>query len=255
MFKPNQQTKAFVRSLYEHLASVPPIPKLITAVNKIRHKRDRVRCLEIGPGSKRLPNFETLNIVPGLSVDYIADAGKGLPFPDETFDIIYASHILEHIPWFQTLRALEEWVRALKISGSLEVWVPDGLKICETLLRFEREGINQIDRDGWYKFNPERDPCKWAAGRLYTYGDGTGRLAHPNWHRSLLTPRYLKRLLEQAGLSDILQMAPEEVRGYDHGWINLGFRGIKRRGRSENGDGLARLRSAPAQAGVALTTH
>src|SRR5207247_8339618 len=79
----------------------------------------------------------------------------------------------------------------------------------------------------WYFSNPEHEPCKWAAGRLYTYGDGTGRPDHPNWHRSLFTPRYLKQLCEQAGLMEVRQMTRSEVRGADHGWINLGFRGIK----------------------------
>src|SRR5207247_2606264 len=145
--------------------------------------------LEIGPGNQRLPGFESLNIVPGIRVDYIADAARGLPFPDNTFDLIYASHILEHIPWFQSLDTLKGWVRALKPSGALEIWVPDGLKICQTLVRFEEEAVNGIEQDGWYFSNPEHEPCKWAAGRLYTYGDGTGRPDHPNWHRSLFTPR------------------------------------------------------------------
>jgi hypothetical protein len=237
------QLKSVLRFGYNCLVSLPSIPKVITALNKIRYRRDEHRRLEIGPGSKPLSGFETLNIVPGPGIDYIADAGKKMPFPDNTFDLIYASHILEHIPWFQTLPALEEWIRVLKVEGALEIWVPDGLKICKTLLSFELEGLNEIAKDGWYKFNPEREPCKWAAGRLYTYGDGTGRLAHPNWHRSLFTPRYLKLLLEQAGLSEVSQMSRGEVRGADHGWINLGFRGVKQSRAAELTGGGKRRRS------------
>lgn len=220
-------TKALAKSAYFCAASLPPVASLITGINKFRNHGRAERRLEIGPGNKRIPGFETLNIVPGFAVDYIADAARKLPFPDQTFDLIYASHILEHIPWFQTLHTLKEWVRALKPGGALEIWVPDGLKICETLVRFERDGVNEIDQDGWYKFNPEHEPCVWAAGRLYTYGDGSGRLDHPNWHRGMFTPRYLKQLFEQAGLADVRQMTRAEVRGADHGWINLGFHGVK----------------------------
>lgn len=219
--------KAMAKTAYFCGASLPPVARLITGINKFRNHGKRTRQLEIGPGNKRISGFETLNIVPGFAVDYIADAAKKLPFPDHTFDLIYASHILEHIPWYQTLHTLKEWTRALKPGGALEIWVPDGLKICETLVRFERDGINEIDHDGWYKFNPDHDPCVWAAGRLFTYGDGTGRLNHPNWHRGLFTPRYLQQLFEQAGLSEVRQMRRSEVRGADHGWINLGFRGVK----------------------------
>ena len=223
----NAQTRKLVKAAYCQVASLPPIPQLITGVNKLRHHGRSERRLEIGPGSKRLPGFETLNIVPGPAVDYIADAARKLPFPAGTFDVIYASHILEHIPWFQALPALQEWVRALKPGGALEIWVPDALKICEALVRYERDGIDESHLDGWYKFNPEQDPCKWAAGRLYTYGDGSGRLDHPNWHRGLFTPRYLRELFEKAGLENVRQMDRSEVRGNDHGWINLGMRGVK----------------------------
>jgi hypothetical protein len=105
--------------------------------------------------------------------------------------------------------------------------VPDGLKICKALVDYEVEGNNYIHEDGWYRYNPEKDPCKWASGRIYTYGDGTGNPCHPNWHRSLFTPRYLKTLFETAGLHGVRVLNKTEVRGDDHRWINLGMTGIK----------------------------
>lgn len=192
-----------------------------------KNKRKTQRYLEIGPGDERTTGFETLNVVGGLNVDYVFDAAKQLPFKDNTFDLIYASHILEHIPWYKTEDVLKEWVRILKPGGQLEVWVPDGLKICETLLKAELKSVNLIDKDGWYKFNPRKDPCLWAAGRIFTYGDGTGNPNHPNWHRAIFTPRYLKKLFEYSGFVNIKEMDRSEVRGYDHGWINLGVKGTK----------------------------
>jgi hypothetical protein len=101
------------------------------------------------------------------------------------------------------------------------------LKICETLLKAELGSANLIGKGGWYKFNPRKDPCLWAAGRIFTYGDGTGNPNHPNWHRAIFTPRYLKGLFEYVGLIKIKEMDHSEVRGYDHGWINLGVKGTK----------------------------
>ncbi len=187
------------------------------------------RMLEIGPGPERIPGFETLDIFKGKHVDYVYDAATKLPFEDNTFNLIYASHVLEHIPWFQTIDVLTEWVRILNPGGHFEVWVPDGLKICKALVDYELHGENYIDKDGWYQYNEEKDPCTWAAGRIYTYGDGTSNPHSSNWHRALFTPRYLKLVLEKAGLRDIEQMDRSQVRGYDHGWINLGMRGIKPR--------------------------
>lgn len=186
------------------------------------------RRLEIGPGFERIEGFETLNILPAGNVDYLCDATQRLPFEDGAFELIYASHILEHVPWYQVESVLVEWVRVLEPGGKLEIWVPNGLKICKAFVDAELNGNNYIDEDGWYRYNPEKDPCKWASGRVFTYGDGTGHPAHPNWHRGLFSARYLKDVMSSAGLEDVEELDSEQVRGYDHGWINLGASGRKK---------------------------
>jgi predicted SAM-dependent methyltransferase len=201
---------------------------LITKVNLARNGGKQNRCLEIGPGEDRVKGFETLNIVWDRNVDYVLDASEHLPFVDNTFDMVYSSHSLEHIPWYQVEETLREWVRILKAGGRLELWVPDGLKICKALVDYELTGDDYIDRDGWYKFNTEKDPCVWASGRLFTYGDGVGTKDHPNWHRAVFTPRYLTHILERAGLIDVQRLDRSAVRGHDHGWINLGMVGVKK---------------------------
>lgn len=185
------------------------------------------RRLEIGPGASRVPGFETFNVVPGPDVDHVGDAARALPFPDNTFALIYASHILEHIPWYQTVDALREWFRVLAPGGALEVWVPDGLKICRAFVEAESGGEDRTINDGWYRFNPQRDPCVWAAGRIFTYGDGDGNPASPNWHRAIFSPRHLENCLRAAGFERIERLPRAHVRGDDHGWINLGMRGVK----------------------------
>src|SRR5262245_31661987 len=201
-----------------------------TRLNLSRNRGKAERRLEIGPGTRRIPGFETLNVLPGAEVDYVWDATRRLPFETGSFDLVYASHILEHVPWYQTQPVLDEWARILKPGGSLEIWLPNGLKICQAFVDAELHGNNYIHEDGWYRFNEERDPCKWAAGRIFTYGDGKGRLNHPNWHRALFSPRYLRQIMERAGLEGVHEMDRREVRSTDHGWINLGMKGTKRSG-------------------------
>jgi len=155
-------------------------------INLWRNARKPRRYLEIGPGNSRLPGFETLDIIGGRNVDYVYDAAKPLPFEDDTFDLVYASHVLEHIPWYKTEEVLKEWARILKPGGVLEVWVPDGLKICKALLEYELNGAKEaMELDGWYKFNPRKDLYLWVNGRLFTYGDGTGNPKSSNWHRAI----------------------------------------------------------------------
>jgi len=109
----------------------------------------------------------------------------------------------------------------------LEIWVPDAVKICKAFVDDEVEGNSYIDLDGWYKFNPEKDPCVWASGRIFTYGDGTGDPKSPNWHKSLFSPRYLSLLMSKVGLTGIKRLGPKDLRADDHGWISLGIKGTK----------------------------
>ncbi len=204
-----------------------PCRQVVNRISLWRHGASSRRRLEIGPGPTRIEGFETLNIRAGRHVDYVYDACGQLPFSDNCFELVYASHVLEHVPWYQTEEVLQEWVRILQPGGVLEVWVPDGLKVCRTLIEYEDSGRDESKCDGWYRFNPQKDVCKWAAGRVFSYGDGTGRADSPNWHRALFTSRYLSGRLGQAGLTDIREMDRTEVRGSDHGWINLGVRGTK----------------------------
>ena len=200
---------------------------VLNKISLLKYKNHGFRCLEIGPGGKGIKGFETLDITPGKYIDYVFDCSKRLPFKNGTFDIIYSSHVLEHVPWYLVEQVLKEWVRILKPGGQLEIWVPDGLKICKAFVDAELNGDNYIDSDGWYKFNPEKDPCVWAAGRIFTYGDGYGTAKSPNWHRGVFSKRYLKLIMRRAGLTKVEEIKKEEIRSSDHGWINLGVKGKK----------------------------
>jgi SAM-dependent methyltransferase len=199
-----------------------------TSININKNKNKKNRFLEVGPGLNRIKDFETINIIDSPIVDYIIDISEGkTPFENNTFDLIYCSHLIEHLPWYNVEKVLKEFSRILTDNGQLEIWVPDGYKICKVLVQFEEDGIDNTNLDGWYRFNEEKDPVKWTAGRLFTYGDGLGTVNHHNWHRGLFTEKYLKRLLSNVGFVDIGTMDNSEVRGYDHGWINLGIKGFK----------------------------
>ena len=190
---------------------------------RLRINRKRMnRRLDIGPGTVRIQGFETMNIVWSRTTDYILDASRRLPFRDNTFCLIHASHVLEHIAWYRVEQVLQEWVRILMPGGALEIWVPDAYKVCKVVIDAERGLANDIP-DDWSPHNPHRSPYLWANGRLF-WGANP---AYPSWHMAMFTPKYLHGLLEEAGLAQVGELGPAKVRGYDHGWINLGMTGVK----------------------------
>ncbi len=62
------------------------------------------------------------------------DLRQGIPFPDQSCDAIYHSHLLEHIPQEEVLAFLKECQRVLKSRGVLRVVVPDLETICRLYL-------------------------------------------------------------------------------------------------------------------------
>ncbi|MDZ4063256.1 MAG: class I SAM-dependent methyltransferase [Coriobacteriia bacterium] len=64
--------------------------------------------------------YETADIA-GNNIDHQADL-RNLPFGDESYDVVYASHVLEHID--DDHRALEEIRRVLRPSGFAVLPVP-----------------------------------------------------------------------------------------------------------------------------------
>ncbi len=185
------------------------------------------RHLEIGPGPKVIAEFERLNIVPDCDVDYVGDARDLSMFHDGEFNVVYASHVLEHIPWYQTLDVLKEWRRVLANDGFLEVWVPDSLKIAQAYVDACLGRNADYKNDGWFRFNEDESPHKWYAGRTYAYGDGSGNTCHPNWHCASFSRDYLRDLMIRAGFREVVDLDSRDIRGYDHGWINMGLKGVK----------------------------
>lgn len=195
--------------------------RIITPMRLRASKNRTNRRLEIGPAEQRLPGFETLSFVPSVNVDYVADAAERLPFPDKTFEMLYASHVLEHIPWFRTREVVVEWTRVLRPGGILELWVPNGYKLCELLCDIERGRERPEWQDGWRPAKSIRGPFDWINARLL-YG---ARSDYPSWHQAILTPSSLETLFSEAGLVEIVILEPSQFRTVDHGWINLGIRG------------------------------
>ena len=84
------------------------------------------RYLHVGCGDNILPKpFENLDIREFDGVDHISKAEDLSLFEDDTFDLVYASHILEHYPRNQIENVLSEWVRVCKPDGIVRISVPN----------------------------------------------------------------------------------------------------------------------------------
>ncbi|HUP70150.1 MAG TPA: methyltransferase domain-containing protein [Acidimicrobiales bacterium] len=80
------------------------------------------RILDVGIGAHPFPHGVAVDLraVPGVHAQ--ADASIGLPFPDNVFDGVRASNVLEHMP--ASLDFLEEAWRVLRHGGALLLATP-----------------------------------------------------------------------------------------------------------------------------------
>lgn len=62
------------------------------------------------------------------------DLRKGLPFPNESIDIVYHSHFLEHLDQSDAARFIQEAWRVLKPGGIHRIVVPDMEFLCRRYL-------------------------------------------------------------------------------------------------------------------------
>lgn len=78
--------------------------------------------LHIG-GNEINSDWKILDVEARPEVDYVSNASDLFCFQDNTVDVIYASHVLEHFYYNienELVETLQEWHRVLKVGGQLE---------------------------------------------------------------------------------------------------------------------------------------
>jgi len=99
--------------------------------------------LNVG-GTARKPGWKVLNIQPGDCVDYVGDVRDLSQFADGSWDVVYASHTLEHLGYQRQLPAAITGIhRILRPGGKLFVSVPDMDTLCRL---FVHEDASVKDR-------------------------------------------------------------------------------------------------------------
>ncbi|HAG81035.1 MAG TPA: hypothetical protein DCL61_07650 [Cyanobacteria bacterium UBA12227] len=93
----------------------PPLPQL----------EDGSVNLHLGCGSVNHPKFINIDGLPASHIHYIRAIDNLSPFKNNSVNLIYACHCLEHFPYAKVPKVLAEWFRVLKPSGVLRLSVPD----------------------------------------------------------------------------------------------------------------------------------
>ncbi len=106
---------------------MPYIPEICKGID-VGFGNDKIREDFIG-ADKEKPYTGGLN----FKVDMVCDITVGLPCPDNSFDVVYSSHLIED--FIDTQKILKEFIRAGKDGGRLILVFPDQVKYEEDCKR------------------------------------------------------------------------------------------------------------------------
>ena len=112
-----------------------------------------------------------------LGADLICwDLRKGIPYPDNTFDVVYHSHFLEHLERKAASEFLGECRRVIRRSGILRVVVPDLEKVTRSYL----EVINKCDAVRIFdNIDEEHERAVWRIFGQMVMSEGAGTAEQP----------------------------------------------------------------------------
>lgn len=153
--------------------------------------------LNIGCGTHNAPapwvNVDCVE-KPDVHPDVIAPVGEPLPFPDGSAEKVFAGHVLEHVPWPETLAFVHDLKRILAAGGELLVVGPDVLRTIER-----------------YKLNLE--PV-WMVHTVLEYHDRNPGFETSDWpqarHWWNCWEARVVDLLEQCGFASVEALPPPE---------------------------------------------
>jgi predicted SAM-dependent methyltransferase len=110
-------------------------------------RRGRIRRLEksadlrlvFGCGETRYEGWLGIDCFRGQAVDLRLDLRRRLPFRDNTVDLCYSEHFVEHLHPDEAERHFAEVFRVLKPGGTYRVAVPAAIRFAQRYLEGDRQ--------------------------------------------------------------------------------------------------------------------
>lgn len=106
-----------------------------------------MNLINLGCGPRFHPDWTNIDFNSSSPHVQAHDLRQGIPCPDETFDVVYHSHLLEHFPRHKALGFIQGCYRVLKPRGIIRVVVPDLERIVKMYLQALNRALD--GEDGW----------------------------------------------------------------------------------------------------------
>lgn len=152
--------------------------------------KDGLVLVNLGAGVNTSAEFINIDTKPFPWVHYINDV-QALPmFRTGSVDLLYASHLIEHIERHELRAVLTEWNRVLKKGGVLRFGVPDFDALIE-IYTASGKNVHSIENQ--------------LLGQERPYDD----------HHSIWNMEYAQEILQSVGFTTIRRWDPKKVDHHD----------------------------------------
>jgi predicted SAM-dependent methyltransferase len=156
--------------------------------------------IHLGCGEINSPEFINVDTRFFPHLHHVHDVCELSIFMDGFADLIYASHILEHVSMLKLNQVLNEWKRILKKGGILRVAVPN----FETIVKIYEDKNCNIDAI-WMPL---------MGGQEYP----------DNFHRAVFNKNYLSKLLLECGFTEVREWDPNRVDNHNfNDWASVRY--------------------------------
>lgn len=153
---------------------------------------DGKRLLHIGCGDIDAPEFINLDARPMPHVHIVSkNIFRLRMIPDAALDMVYMSHVLEHVPRGHVLQTIKEMGRVLKKDGILRISVPD----FDHVIRIYEVSGNEVGSIASALMGEQNYPF--------------------NFHYSIFNRSHLTNLLEKGGFHEITAWDPNQCVHHD----------------------------------------
>jgi predicted SAM-dependent methyltransferase len=158
--------------------------------------------LHIGCGGNFLAGWLNTELTP-RDEEIFLDATRRFPFADDSFDLVYTEHMVEHIPYEDAERMVAECFRVLRPGGTLRIVTPD-LAFLRALLDGSPLPLRDAYLDHYRKHNGVREP--------FTIVHLVNHFVRAWGHQFIYDRDTLIDLLRRAGFADVVICAINESR-------------------------------------------
>lgn len=157
-----------------------------------------IKKLQIGAQGSPMQGWLNVDILPKTNDTAYLDATKTFPINNDTFDYIFAEHMIEHITFDEAQLMLKECFRVLKKDGVIRIATPNLDNIAKLI-----EQPNKPEHQEYIKYYVEnfygKDYPNLPALQI-------NKIFYAFHHRFIHNFNSLKYILEKAGFSKVTQV-------------------------------------------------